>query len=141
MPRKESDNTPTQTAISLLVYLLENGESHSLTNLAEKFNVSKQTISRTLERGDLTFFGKLIKEKSGKEVVYRLDKSSLLKRLMRAGLKSGTQNRTSPSKNSGKKISSDNMLAEIVRLEINPRKDSRRLVVAVLEKLLAKGSI
>lgn len=67
MPKKLSDNTPTQNAINLLVYLLENDRFHSLSHLTEKFNMSKQSISRLLEREDFTFFGKLIKEKSGKE--------------------------------------------------------------------------
>lgn len=141
MPKKESDNTPTQTAIGLLVYLLENEGSHSLTNLAQRFNVSKQTIGRTLERGDLTFFGKLIKEKVGKEVEYRLDKSSLLKRLMRAGLKSGTHDKASNSRISGKSITGDNLLGGIVGMKINPGKSSPQLIMAVLGKLVKKGSI
>lgn len=84
MPKKLGDYTPTETTIKLLVCLLENDRFYSLSELAEKFEISKPTVSRSLERPDLTFFGNLIKEKLGREVAYRIDKSKLLSRLMRA---------------------------------------------------------
>lgn len=84
MAKKLGDNTPSQTTIRILVCLLENDRFHTLGELAEKFEVSKQTVIRTLERQDLSFFGKLTKEKLGREVAYRIDKSSLLTRLARA---------------------------------------------------------
>lgn len=137
MPKKQSDNTPTQNAISLLVYLLENDQFHTLSHLAEKFNISKQSISRMLEREDFAFFGRLIKEKSGKEVIYRIDKSALLKRLLRAGLKSDSHERMIP----GRALPGKDLLWEIVAMKLKSGGNGKKVSLAVLENLAAKGMI
>ena len=88
MPKKITDDTPTQTAIRLFVYLLENEGIHTLSELADRFEISKQTVSRSLERPDWSYFGKLIKERIGKEVIYSFDKTNLVSKMKRRDNKS-----------------------------------------------------
>lgn len=141
MPKKDTDNTPTDTAIKLLVFLLENERGYSLTRLAERFNVSKQTIIRTLERHDLSFFGRLVKETVNRESVYRLDKSNLLKRLVRAASGHGGHNKILLCKAFGEKFTSQSLIEEIVGMEIRPKNRDERYTLAMLKELHARGII
>ena len=83
MPQKWGEDTLQQIALKLVIYLMENEGSHTLSKLSEKFNISKQSISRTLRLPELLYFGEIIEEKQGKEKCYRLDKSRFLNRLLR----------------------------------------------------------
>lgn len=146
MSRKLGDYTPTETTIKLLVCLLENDRFYTLSELAEKFEISKPTVSRSLERPDLTFFGKLIKAKLGREVTYRIDKSKLLSRLMRAYPKSDIKTKAISEKNYciAKKWRGDKCILQAekkksFKLDIPRGASANPLVLAVLEYMEQKS--
>lgn len=70
MPGKKSDKTPTETFMQLLIFLLEHSQPVTLGELAMTLKVSKQSVLKYLDRIDLTYFGKLERQKRGKEVVF-----------------------------------------------------------------------
>lgn len=137
MPKKFSDNTPTQNTIKLLAYLLENDHFHTLTELAGRFEISKQTVIRSLERHDFGFFGELIKEKQGKEVAYRMEKSRAFNRLMRATYKADAGNRVSIKSKSQELRTPKSLETDIIKerkLPASPRvKGNDPLSLAIVE--------
>lgn len=74
-------------------------------------------------------------------MVFRIDKSSLLKRLLRAGLKSASHAMSLPGRHMEKALPNDGLLGEIVALNIKPGSHNKKLVLAVLGKLADKGGI
>lgn len=146
MPKKLGDYTPTQITIKLLVCLLENDRFYTLSELSEKFEISKPTVIRSLERPDLTFFGKLIKQKLGREVAYRIDKSKLLSRLMRAPSKPESQtgpiskkNYCTAKKGEGERGILREKKKEIFKFDVMRGASSNPLVLAVLEYMEQKS--
>lgn len=69
---KQADAKPAEKLLALFTTLLFNNRSYSLGELAEMLDCSKQTVSRLLLQMEAARYGKLAREKRGKEVFFRL---------------------------------------------------------------------
>ncbi|MBD5538535.1 MAG: WYL domain-containing protein [Desulfovibrio sp.] len=69
---KQADAKPAEKLLALFTTLLFNNRSYSLGTLAEMLDCSKQTVSRLLVQMEAARYGKLAREKQGREVFYRL---------------------------------------------------------------------
>ena len=69
---KHAEAKPAEKLLALFTTLLFNNRSYSLGRLAEMLDCSKQTVSRLLLQMEAAKYGKLAREKQGKEVHYRL---------------------------------------------------------------------
>lgn len=72
MGSKQADAKPAEKLLALFTTLLFNNRSYSLGRLAEMLDCSKQTVSRLLLQMEAARYGKLAREKQGREVFYRL---------------------------------------------------------------------
>lgn len=71
MPRKiDPDQTYGERVIRLFAQLLFSNRPHSLTELAEAMNCSKQTVSRMLDKIEMSMGIDLERTKRGKEAIY-----------------------------------------------------------------------
>lgn len=69
---KQAEAKPAEKLLALFTTLLFSNRSYSLATLAEMLDCSKQTVSRLLLQMEAARYGKLAREKRGKEVFYRL---------------------------------------------------------------------
>lgn len=69
---KLSDAKPAEKLLSLFTTLLFTSRRYSLSDLAEMLDCSKQTVSRLLLQMEGARYGKLAREKQGKEVFFKL---------------------------------------------------------------------
>ena len=69
---KHAEAKPAEKLLALFTTLLFSNRSYSLGKLAEMLDCSKQTVSRLLLQMEAAKYGKLFREKQGKEVHYRL---------------------------------------------------------------------
>ncbi len=72
MGRKLADAKPAEKLLSLFTTLLFTNGRYSLGALAEMLDCSKQTVSRLLLQMEGARYGKLAREKQGKEVFFKL---------------------------------------------------------------------
>jgi predicted DNA-binding transcriptional regulator YafY len=79
MPPKNSDATPAEKILSLYTLLLINsGRYFSLTELAERLECSKQTVLRLVDQIEMAEFGKITRDKRGREAVYAIERPQRL---------------------------------------------------------------
>lgn len=69
---KKADAKPAEKLLSLFTTLLFTNDRYSLSALAEMLDCSKQTVSRLLLQMEGARYGKVYKEKQGKEVFFKL---------------------------------------------------------------------
>ena len=73
MGRKwNQDATPSEKLLSLYTLLLIKGKEVSLSELSHELKCSKQSISRLIDQLEASRYGKLLRDKRGKEAVYSL---------------------------------------------------------------------
>ena len=79
MGRKwNQDATPSEKLLSLYTLLLVKGKEVSLSELSRELKCSKQSISRLIDQLEASRYGKLLRDKRGKEAVYSLDRPKKL---------------------------------------------------------------
>lgn len=69
---KKGDAKPAEKLLSLFTTLLFTNGRYSLSSLAEMLDCSKQTVSRLLLQMEAARYGKIYREKQGKEVFFKL---------------------------------------------------------------------
>lgn len=74
MSEKWSDSRPAEKLLALYTILLVSPEPMSLTLLSKKLDCSKQTVSRLVDQLESSKFGKVIKNRQGKQSIYSLEK-------------------------------------------------------------------
>lgn len=74
MSEKWSDSRPAEKLLALYTTLLVSPEPMSLTLLSKKLDCSKQTVSRLVDQLESSKFGKVIKDRLGKQIIYSLEK-------------------------------------------------------------------
>ncbi len=77
-PKQNPDAKPSEKLLTLYTLLLLRENGFSLTELSHELVCSKQTVTRLLDQLEASRYGKLIREKCGKESVYRLDRPKKL---------------------------------------------------------------
>ena len=74
----DKDATPSGKLLSLYTLLLIKGKEMSLGELARELKCSKQSVSRMLDQLEASQYGKLLRDKRGKEAIYHLDRPKKL---------------------------------------------------------------
>jgi len=70
----DPDATPTEKLLALYTLLLFTGREASLSELSRELQCPKQTVSRLMNALEASRFGKLLRVKKGREVLYQLDR-------------------------------------------------------------------
>ncbi len=78
MGYKLAEAKPAEKLLALFTTLLFNNRRYSLSDLAEMLDCSKQTVSRLLLQMEGARYGKLAREKHGKEVFFKLQRPERL---------------------------------------------------------------
>ena len=81
MGTKWNEAKPGEKLLSLYSRLLFSSESPTLSELARELECSKQSVSRLIDQVDSAKFGRIIKEHSGKQVRFRMERPSRLPKL------------------------------------------------------------
>ncbi|MDO4768058.1 MAG: WYL domain-containing protein [Pseudomonadota bacterium] len=68
------DVKPAEKLLALYSMMLFTGRELSLSNLSQELNCSKQAVARLVDQLEASRFGKLLRAKRGREVVFQLDR-------------------------------------------------------------------
>jgi predicted DNA-binding transcriptional regulator YafY len=75
MPAKHSEAKPAEKLLSLYSLLIFNGgHQFSLSELAERMDCSKQTVLRLIDQMESSEYGKIVRNKMGREAVYTIER-------------------------------------------------------------------
>lgn len=72
MGEKWKDSRPAEKLLALYTMMLVNQRPMSLTSMANKLDCSKQTVCRLIDQLESSNFGKIVREKLGRENLYSL---------------------------------------------------------------------
>lgn len=72
MGEKWIDSRPAEKLLALYTMMLVNPDPMTLTSMANKLDCSKQTIGRLIDQLESSNFGKIVREKRGRENLYSL---------------------------------------------------------------------
>lgn len=82
MPKKwNQDAKPAEKLLALYSLLLFTGRTMSLTQLSEELDCSKQAVLRLLTQLEASPFGKLVREKQGRESIYSIHRPQTLPKI------------------------------------------------------------
>ena len=75
MPIKQSEAKPAEKLLTLYVLLLYNsGRPFSLSDLAARLECSKQTVLRLIDQLEVAEYGKISRNKQGREAIYCIER-------------------------------------------------------------------